>query len=55
MRGKSIVKRENKGLRREIKGTKAKKEKKGQGGKQKVQIVLRGKIKCMMEEITCEE
>ena len=49
------MKGENKGLRGEIKSTRAQKEKKSQVGKLKVQIVLRGKIKCMMEEITCEE
>ena len=49
------MKGRNKGSRENIKGTIAKEEKtKSRGGKQKVQEVLRKKIKCMTGKLTCE-
>ena len=85
MTGGKHVKRENKGLREKINGTKAKEEHVGSrgiikgaaiakgeskmregdnkirmgkikdyGGKYKVQIMLRGTIKCMTDKMKCE-
>ena len=48
------MKGRNKGFRGEIKGTRAKKEHIGYRGKQKVQLLPKEKVKCVMEQIKCE-